>query len=184
MILDTNVLLYHLQGRPPVTDLLERLERLGEPLRISVVTRIEVLGHPRVAGPLDATVRRFLDAFAVVPLTDPVVERTIALRRSTRLKLPDAIIAAAALTVGETLVTHDRRGFRTVPDLRLLDPLPSPDDDPSTARDRAVAYRPSASGGVGRSSSPPASAARARRGGPKSACASSKRPPASRKAKH
>jgi hypothetical protein len=150
MIVDTNILLYLLEGRPAVAKLLDRFDRSGQPLRISVVTRIEVLGHPRVQGPLDVAVRGFLDRFILVPLSEAVVERTIEIRRASRLKLPDAIIAATAREAGELLLTHDRRGFSRVPGLRVFDPLPSPDDDPtpSTVRDRGPRYRASSSGGV------------------------------------
>ena len=144
MVIDTNVLLYHLDGRAPVVALLDRLDRLGEPLRISVVTRIEVLGHPRVAGALDASIRRFLDRFVLLSLTDAVVERTIAVRRSARLKLPDAVIAATALEAGETLITHDRRGFSGVAGLRILDPLPPVGGVPGPAelREKSLRYHP------------------------------------------
>ena len=143
MVIDTNVLLCHLDGRAPVVGLLDRLDRLGEPLRISIVSRIEVLGHPRVVGALDATIPRFLDRFILVSLTNAVVERTIAVRRSAHLKLPDAVIAATALEAGETLITHDRRGFSGVAGLRLLDPLPSVGGapGPSEAREPRVRYR-------------------------------------------
>jgi predicted nucleic acid-binding protein len=143
LVVDTNIVLYHLEGRQPVVELLDRLERLGEPLRISVVTRIEVLGHPRVHGVVEAEVRRFLSRFAVVGLTESLVERTIVVRRAGRLKLPDAVIAATALESGETLLTHDRRGFSSVPGLRLLDPFPVvPGSGPSTAGEKRVPYRP------------------------------------------
>lgn len=72
MVIDTNVLLYHLDGRAPVVELLDRLDRLGE-----------------------------------------------------------------------TLITHDRRGFSGVAGLRLLDPLPPVGGapGPSEVREKRVRYR-------------------------------------------
>ena len=43
-----------------------------------------------------------------VHLTDAVRDETIRLRRKNRLKLPDAIIAASALTHDAILVTNDQ----------------------------------------------------------------------------
>jgi len=70
-------------------------------------------------------------------LSDAVIERTIRLRRSVRMKLPDAIIAATAFELDAAVVTHDRRDFARVPGLRVVDPLPptGPDPGPSTVRE-------------------------------------------------
>ena len=42
-----------------------------------------------------------------MPLSEAIVERTIRLRRSSRIKLPDAVIAATALELGYELMTND-----------------------------------------------------------------------------
>jgi len=52
-----------------------------------------------------------------------VVKRTIELCKQDKIKLPDAIIAATALTEGFTLVTHNISDFKKIPNLELLDPF-------------------------------------------------------------
>ncbi|MDL2317062.1 PIN domain-containing protein [Desulfovibrio sp. OttesenSCG-928-A18] len=44
----------------------------------------------------------------IVPLNPDVEEAAIRLRRATRRKMPDAIVAASAVVSGATLVTCDR----------------------------------------------------------------------------
>ena len=45
--------------------------------------------------------------FSVIELTDDVKNNTIMLRRNTKLKLPDSIVAASAVTQNATLLTAD-----------------------------------------------------------------------------
>jgi len=45
--------------------------------------------------------------FSVIELTGDVKNNTIMLRRNTKLKLPDSIVAASAVTQNATLLTAD-----------------------------------------------------------------------------
>ncbi len=61
---------------------------------------------------VDDNVRRdFLAHFRVVPLTTPVAEEAVKLRREYRLKLPDAMIWASAITENCLLVSRDTKHF-------------------------------------------------------------------------
>lgn len=98
-----------------VIDWLNGIEVAGAELRavgsrvISVVTWIEVLAGVQ-AG--DVAVRQFVSRqFEVVRLDEPIAERALELRRSRRIKLPDAIIHATALHRGVQLVTRNTKDF-------------------------------------------------------------------------
>jgi predicted nucleic acid-binding protein len=56
----------------------------------------------------DRRIRELLLMLDRVPLSDTVRDRAIQLRRRNRLKLPDAIIAASALTQQSILLTNDQ----------------------------------------------------------------------------
>ncbi|WP_084178862.1 PIN domain-containing protein [Fimbriimonas ginsengisoli] len=45
----------------------------------------------------------------MIPLSSAVVERTVAVRRAHRLKLPDAVIVATALEFDFDLMTNDQQ---------------------------------------------------------------------------
>ncbi len=105
-LFDTNVLIYGLEkSRPSAVHLLIKLS-LDEGAT-STVSWIEML-----VGAVDKPrTRRLLNQFRLVPLSRPVMERTVLLRQTTRLKLPDAIVHASALATGRTLVTYNTRDF-------------------------------------------------------------------------
>ena len=53
----------------------------------------------------------FLGEFLIVELTEPIARKAARLRRTHRMKLPDAIIYASAQESGEDLVTRNTRDF-------------------------------------------------------------------------
>ena len=57
-----------------------------------------------------------------MPLDEPTVQQTIRLRQQLRIKLPDAIIAATALTHGLPLLTRNTSDFGAVPGMLVLNP--------------------------------------------------------------
>lgn len=101
LVLDTNASIYQLAG---ILDL-----PIGRGIfAVSVVTKIELLAFPGLTAESEVEVRRMLvEDVEVVPLSEAIVERTIRLRRTSRIKLPDAVIAATALELGYELMTND-----------------------------------------------------------------------------
>jgi predicted nucleic acid-binding protein len=63
-----------------------------------------------------------LAQFSEAEISAAIIERAIEIRRSVRVKTPDAIIAATALIYGASLVTRNVRDFTVVPELTLVDP--------------------------------------------------------------
>lgn len=109
LLLDTNAALYFLHGR------------LARPLPkgiylFSVITEIELFSYPKISSSEEASIRRLLAPMTRVELTAAVREKTIAIRRDCRMKLPDAVIAASALTHDAVLLSNDA-GFERVTDL-------------------------------------------------------------------
>ena len=91
-------------------------------LAVTTITIAEVLTGPLGAGE-EALAKRYravLESWQVVELTADIAETAARLRAKLRLKLPDAIQLASALSVNaDALVTHDRdlarvRGLRVV----------------------------------------------------------------------
>lgn len=107
-VLDTNVALYLLA---------DRIDPLptGE-CYTSFVTELELLSYPGITPAEEQRVREFLDAVCVVGFDERIKEQTIGLRRVHRLRLPDALVAATAVTLDAALLTADQRllGLRDV----------------------------------------------------------------------
>lgn len=124
-VLDTNAIVYFL-NRHGGDEFRTRFQGwVRDGAFVSVITRIEVLGwngyrsNPDVVAEAEA----LLSLLREEPLTDRIVDATIALRRGTRLRIPDAIIAATAQTLDLPLATSNLDDFKAVAGLRLIDPL-------------------------------------------------------------
>jgi predicted nucleic acid-binding protein len=102
IVLDTNTALYFLGGK-----LVQPLPE--DDYLVSVITEIELLSYPLLSLTEEQQVAEFLTTVTVVELTTEIRVATIELRRNHRLKLPDAIIAGTAVSLGLVLFTNDRR---------------------------------------------------------------------------
>ena len=104
-LFDTNILLDHIRGR----DAARRELSLYGDRAISIISFMEVLVGTTPAT--EANERAFLASFAVIPLDPVIAEDAAALRRATRIRLPDAIIWASARATGRLLVTRNTKDF-------------------------------------------------------------------------
>ncbi len=102
LLLDTNIVIYFLEGD-------ERLSAFADyKFAISAITEIELLGWPGITPDETAKVKGFLSTCEVIELNREVKQLTIAIKQKTRVKVPDAIVAATALHVGIPLITADK----------------------------------------------------------------------------
>jgi predicted nucleic acid-binding protein len=60
---------------------------------------------------------------AILPLTPAVVDRTILIRQSHRVKTPDAVITATALEYGLTFLKRNLADFKKISALIVLNPF-------------------------------------------------------------
>lgn len=77
---------------------------------------MELLSFPLLTSAEENMIRARLTSLMVYGIDEAVKEQTIRLRRAIRLKLPDAIIAATALTHKAILVTNDK-ALHMIPEL-------------------------------------------------------------------
>ena len=73
----------------------------------SAVTRMELLGYPSITNDEKFLIADRLSKFTYLPISSEVENLAIALRRTRKLKLPDALIAATAIHHGLELLTLD-----------------------------------------------------------------------------
>ncbi len=99
-LIDTNIFILRVNDR-----LAEVLPR-GE-IICSVITEIELLSFPELTSSEETLIRATLAKVAVYGIDQDIKEEAIRLRRKSRLKLPDAIIAATAICHDAVLVTND-----------------------------------------------------------------------------
>ena len=109
-VIDTNIFILRVNDR--LAELLPR----GE-IACSVITEIELLSFPALTSAEETLLRATLARVAVYGIDQDIKEEAIRLRRQSRLKLPDAIIAATALCHQAVLVTNDTE-LQNVPGLK------------------------------------------------------------------
>jgi predicted nucleic acid-binding protein len=74
---------------------------------VSVIVKLELLKHPDITPDEEHTIIKFLKLVPIMPLNETIENQTIALSRSTKLKLPDALIGATAIVYDAEVVTRD-----------------------------------------------------------------------------
>jgi predicted nucleic acid-binding protein len=124
-LLDSDVIIGYLAGKIPAPGMTAVSDFVAATPHISVISRIEVLRF-KDTPENEQVLADFVNASCVHPLSDPVVLRTIALCKQSRIKLPDAIIAATALTENFALVTRNTDDFKSIAGLELLNPWELP----------------------------------------------------------
>lgn len=95
---------------------------IGEAANFSVITRIELLGFVPDDEKTARVFKAFVDQGVEFGLTEPVILQTIAIRKQVKIKLPDAVSAAAAIVYDLTLLSDNDKDFLRVPRLRYLNP--------------------------------------------------------------
>ena len=118
--MDSNVVIDYLSGKLPVAGMAFISGLVDDTPKISLVTKIEVLGF-RTSAEAEKLLTDFTDDCLVLPITEAVSDKTIELRKSYKIKLPDALIAATALVYGFTLVSRNISDFEKVEGLEYVD---------------------------------------------------------------
>ncbi len=125
MLVDTDVLIWHLRGYPQAT---RRLDELGA-FTMSAVSYLEVLQGMRSKAEL-AAVKKMLQhrAATLLPVSEAITQRAIELMESLTLshglQLGDALIAATALDHGLPVLTANVKHFSAVEGLTVEAFLP------------------------------------------------------------
>jgi hypothetical protein len=106
-LLDTNFILGLLKATPEVRAIVEVRDLLASSCAYSAVTRMELLGYPNITPDEERLIADRLSKFTYLSISSEVENLAITLRRTRKLKLPDALIAATAIHHGLELLTLD-----------------------------------------------------------------------------
>lgn len=120
MLVDTDVLIWHLRGNPLATQRLDQLPRLT----ISAITWLELLQGMRNRTEMQAVQQSLaLRQTERLPLTPAITERATALMEalalSHGLQLGDALIAATALEHQLAVLTANVKHFSAIEGLPI-----------------------------------------------------------------
>lgn len=114
LFLDTNIILYLLQGDETLSELLNNKQ-----FYISFITQLELLSFPGLTKKDIGIIESLLSECVIIDINAEIKTTTTNLRRKFKLKLPDCIIAATSLYLDIPLITADD-DFKRFDDLNLL----------------------------------------------------------------
>lgn len=114
LIVDTNIVLYFLKGNTDVTRFFADYQ-----IVISFITELELLSLSTISPADEQTIRAFISLTRIIDINSDIKANAISVRRQSNLKLPDAIIAATAISMDLPLLTADL-AFSRVYDPRIL----------------------------------------------------------------
>jgi predicted nucleic acid-binding protein len=102
LLLDTNIVLYLLNGEETLIPLLEEKN-----LFLSFVTQLELLGNRFLKPEDNLKIKQFISECTVIDITQEIKDITINIRQNYNIKLPDCIIIATSLWLNMPLITAD-----------------------------------------------------------------------------
>ena len=113
-VFDTNILIDYLNGRKEAKD---EFALYGTKI-ISIITYIEVLVGASSSDE-EVVIQELLSTFVIHELSSAIAEKSIMLRKTMGMKVPDAIIYATARQEGCLLVSRNTKDFNADwPDIR------------------------------------------------------------------
>lgn len=122
VLLDTNVLVYHVAGDPAATKFLDETIA-GRSFCLSILSVIEFLGWHGHTDKEFVECKELIELATILTVSKEVADKAIELRRSKRIKLADAVIASTALVNNITLITRNIRDFKRIRDLQIINPF-------------------------------------------------------------
>jgi predicted nucleic acid-binding protein len=107
-LLDTNFILGLLSTQPEVMSEVAARNLFISECAFSAITRMEILGFAGLEHEEESLIRQKLSRMTYLPLTRATEDVAISLRQTRKIKLPDAVIAATAISESLTLLTMDK----------------------------------------------------------------------------
>ena len=120
-LIDSNIVIGYLDNKLPSSGMNIVNIAVDAIPNISVITQIEVL---RFNAPdhIYKVLEDFINESNILELNSAVISNTITICKSYRIKLPDAIIAATAISHDLILMTRNVADFKRIDGLKLINP--------------------------------------------------------------
>lgn len=118
-LLDTNILIYSAQ--PEYHHLQTLYKEIG--VSVSEMTRLEVLGTDKLTEETETFFNAVFSVVRVIPVSREVIDKAIVLRRTRKMKVGDAIIAATAAVNSLELITRNEDDFKHIAEITMTNPI-------------------------------------------------------------
>jgi predicted nucleic acid-binding protein len=121
-VYDTNTLIYYLSGELEVVPFFDEAFLNQHEVFISPIVRIELLSFSQLSTEEIEIIEELLLQFDSVAVSREVEDLTIMIKRRSKIKLPDAVVAASALHQEACLVTRNAQDFKQITELTIQNP--------------------------------------------------------------
>ena len=120
-LIDTNAVSDYLSASLPVKGIAFMDTAIDAVPNISIITQIELLCW-KTDLLTERNVQSFNNDSTILDITQDVISRCVLIRRSKKIKLPDAIIAATSLVYNLILISRNTSDFKKIDGLQVIDP--------------------------------------------------------------
>ena len=121
-LIDTNVISDYFSASLPERGLQFIDSVVDTAPHLSVISQIELLCW-KTDGDKEQKIKDFIADSIILDITQDVIMYCVSIRRNRKIKTPDAIIAATALSYGYTLITHNEKDFSNIRGLKVVNPF-------------------------------------------------------------
>lgn len=118
MIIDSNIIIY--ANNPENRELQVYLDARQSNLQASLISRLEVLGFPRITPTDKQDLTSFMDAISILPIDETIIAEAIRLRQQRKRSLGDSIIAATGLLYNQPILTNNVADFADIDGLQVI----------------------------------------------------------------
>jgi predicted nucleic acid-binding protein len=120
-LIDSNAIIDFISNKLPLKGMNFVENVVNAVPNLSIISKMEVLGFPMDVSEEQVFIEFFNDS-TIIQLSEDIVEKTIEIRKIHKMTLPDAIIAATALTNNCMIISRNLKDFSKIPKLIVVNP--------------------------------------------------------------
>jgi predicted nucleic acid-binding protein len=120
-LIDSNAIIDFISNKLPLKGMNFVENVVNAVPNLSIISKMEVLGFPMEVSEEQIFIEFFNDS-NIVSISDDIVDKTIEIRKNHKMNLPDAIIAATALTNDCMIISRNSKDFSKIPKLIVINP--------------------------------------------------------------
>ncbi len=121
-LIDTNILIYHFNNSIPGKSKKKLRQIFRNYFNISIITKMEFLGFKGHTEESFKKAGLFLLYAQIIGIDNETADMVIELKRSKKMKLPDAIIAATSIKNNFILITRNIGDFKDI-NVKIYNPF-------------------------------------------------------------
>ena len=118
-LIDSSAAIKYLNNSLPVPAINFLDDELDIEINMSIITKVELLAwNPPAENDL-LIAQKFTEDAIIFPVEDRIGEIAVTIRKATKIKLPDILIAATAVANNFTLIADNDKDFDKIVELKI-----------------------------------------------------------------